>query len=196
MAHKVCPFWVGYLLITPLRKLYQNPDRILGPYVEAGMMVLDVGCAMGFFALPMARMVGQEGKVVCVDVQEKMLRTLRKRALKAGVTARIVTRLGSRTSLGLIEFDQRIDFALAFAVVHEVPDVFGFFGEISKAMKSGSRYLVAEPRGRVSAEDFETTLSIVKEQGLQVVDRPRVVRSRAALLEKRQQPVKERSAKA
>jgi ubiquinone/menaquinone biosynthesis C-methylase UbiE len=194
MAGKVCPFWVGYLLVTPLRRLYQNPDKILGPYIKAGMMVLDVGCAMGFFALPLAKMVGPEGKVLCVDVQVKMLRTLHKRALKTGVADRMVTRLGNRTSLGLNDFDQRIDFALAFAVVHEVPDVFTFLGEISKAMKFGSTCLVAEPRGRVSAEEFEATLSIAKEQGLRVVDRPRVARSRAALLEKRQQPVNERSA--
>ena len=194
MAGKVCPFWVGYLLVTPLRRLYQNPDKILGPYIKAGMMVLDVGCAMGFFALPLARMVGPEGKVLCVDVQVKMLRALHKRALKTGVADRIVTRLGNRTSLGLNDFDQRIDFALAFAVVHEVPDIFTFFGEISKVMKSGSRCLVAEPKGRVSAEEFEATLSIAKEQGLRVVNRPGVARSRAALLEKRQQPVNERSA--
>jgi ubiquinone/menaquinone biosynthesis C-methylase UbiE len=194
MAGKVCPFWVGYLLVTPLRRLYQNPDKILGPYIKAGMMVLDVGCAMGFFALPLAKMVGPEGKVLCVDVQVKMLRALHKRALKTGVADRMVTRLGNRTSLGLNDFDQRIDFALAFAVVHEVPDIFTFLGEISQAMKFGSRCLVAEPRGRVSAGEFEATLSFAKEQGLRVVDRPRVARSRAALLEKRQQPVNERSA--
>jgi len=192
MAEKVCPFWVGYLLVTPLRRLYQNPDKILGPYIKAGMMDLDVGCAMGFFTLPLARMVGPEGKVLCVDVQVKMLRALHKRALKTGVADRIVTRLGNRTSLGLNDFDQRIDFALAFAVVHEVPDIFTFFGEISKVMKSGSRCLVAEPKGRVSAGEFEATLSIAKDQGFKIVDRPRVSRSRAALLEKRQQPVTER----
>jgi len=34
MAGKVCPFWIGYLLANPLRRLFQNPDRILGPYVK------------------------------------------------------------------------------------------------------------------------------------------------------------------
>jgi ubiquinone/menaquinone biosynthesis C-methylase UbiE len=193
MAHKVCPFWVGYLLVTPLRKLYQNPDKILGPYIRAGMMVLDVGCGMGFFALPLARMVGPEGKVVCVDVQERMIRSLHERALKAALADRIVTRLGNRSSLGLNGFDQRIDFALAFAVAHEAPDIFTFLGEISRAMKSGSKCLLAEPKGRVSAGEFEATLSPAKEQGFQVVDRPRVARSRAVLLEKRNQPANERS---
>jgi len=51
MAKRVCPVWVGYLLASPIRKLFQNPQRILSPYVENGMKVLDVGCAMGFFKI-------------------------------------------------------------------------------------------------------------------------------------------------
>ena len=128
MSPKVCPAWLGYLLASPLRKLFQNPEKILGPYVKAGMMVLDMGCAMGFFSLPLARMVGKEGIVVCVDIQEKMIRSLRKKALKARVADRIITRVCDQNSLGLNEFDNKIDFILAFAVVHEVPDVLGFFG--------------------------------------------------------------------
>ena len=43
MAKHVCPVWVGYLLASPLRKLFHNPKKILGPYVEEGMKVLDIG---------------------------------------------------------------------------------------------------------------------------------------------------------
>lgn len=185
MAEKVCPFWVGYLLASPLRHLIQDPDKILGPYIKAGMIVLDIGCAMGFFSLPLARMVGSSGKVVSVDLQEKMLWALQKRALKAGVADRIITRLCDRNSLGLNDFDNKIDFALAFAVVHEVPNVPGFFGELSKAMKSDGKCLVAEPKGRVSAELFEAELSIANDKGFLVVTRPKIVRSHAALIAKR-----------
>lgn len=48
------------------------------------MTVLDVGSAMGFFSLPMAEMVGPGGKVVCIDVQLKMLQVLRRRAVEGG----------------------------------------------------------------------------------------------------------------
>ena len=67
--HHVCPWWIGYLIASHLRKLGENPDTILGPLVEPGMTVVDVGCAMGFFSLPLARMVGESGRVLCVDVQ-------------------------------------------------------------------------------------------------------------------------------
>jgi len=182
MSPKVCPAWVGYLLVSPLRKVFQSPEKILGPYVEPGKMVLEIGCAMGFFSLPLARMVGKEGKIVCVDIQEKMLRSLRKRALKARVDDRIIIRLCDQNSLGLKEFDDKIDFTLAFAVVHEVPDVSGFFGEVSKAMKSVGRCLVAEPKAHVSLEKFEATLSLARDKGFLAVDRPKIAWSHAALL--------------
>ena len=184
MSPKVCPAWLGYLLASPLRRLFQNPEKILGPYVKAGMMVLDIGCAMGFFSLPLARIVGKEGKVFCVDIQEKMLRSLRKKALKGRVADRIVTRVCDQNSFGLNEFNDKIDFILAFAVVHEVPDVFGFFGELSKAMKSVGRCLVAEPRGHVSLEKFEATLSMAHDKGFLVIARPKIAWSHAALLTK------------
>jgi hypothetical protein len=58
-----CPSWAGYLLASPIRKLLQNPNRILSPYVRAGMNVLEPGPGMGFFTLELARLVGLEGRV-------------------------------------------------------------------------------------------------------------------------------------
>jgi hypothetical protein len=43
MAKKVCPVWIGHLLASPLRRLVQNPKKILEPYVTNGMTVLDFG---------------------------------------------------------------------------------------------------------------------------------------------------------
>ena len=185
MALDLCPCWIGYLLINPLRKLGQNPDRILGPHVRPGMTVLEIGPAMGFFTLPLARMVGPRGKVVCVDVQEAMLRSLHKRAVKAGIADRIVPRLCPPASLGVDDYAGRIDFALAFAVVHEVPNPTGLFTEVARALKAGARFLVAEPRGHVTADGFAQTLALARAQGLDLADRPRIALSHAALLVKR-----------
>jgi ubiquinone/menaquinone biosynthesis C-methylase UbiE len=90
---RVCPWWLGYFLLIPIRKWGQNPDKILASRVKPGMNVLDFGCAMGYFSLPLARLVGVKGNVYCVDIQEKMLRKLRNRADKAGIGEVIKTRL-------------------------------------------------------------------------------------------------------
>lgn len=184
MAERVCPVWIGYFLASPVRKLFENPQKILKPYVEEGMTVLDIGCAMGFFSLPLARMVGGRGKVVCVDLQAKMLESLEKRARRAGLSDRIETRICQQDSLGLGDVAEEVDFALAYAVVHEVPDASKFFSEAYGSIKPSGRLLLAEPKGHVSEEDFEITIAAAKQSGFSVVGDPEIRRSRTTLLEK------------
>ena len=157
MAKHVCPVWVGYLLSNPLRKLFHNPDKILGPYIKEGMTVLDVGCAMGFFSLPAARMVGSNGKVICIDIQKEMIQKLEKSALKAGLISRIETRLGNEKSLNIDDLAGKIDFAFAIFVVHETSDASAFFSQIYRSLKPGHKFLVLEPRFHVSAENFDSS---------------------------------------
>ena len=183
--HHVCPVWVGYLLINPFRKLTHNPDKILGPYVNEAMTVVDIGCAMGFFSLPLAKMVGADGKVICVDVQERMIRSLEKRAQKAGLSGRIETVICNDKSLSLYNFKEKIDFALAIGVVHEVPDLARFFSEVCEAMKPVGRLLVAEPRWFVSEDEFKREVSVAKQNGFTETDRPQIKRGRTVLLEKK-----------
>lgn len=64
----LCPWWLGYLLASPIRKFGQNPTKILEPYVKPGISCLDVGPGMGFFTLPMARLTGESGRVIAVEI--------------------------------------------------------------------------------------------------------------------------------
>jgi len=182
MSHRVCPFWMGYLLLCPFRRFGQNPDKILAPYIGSGMTVLEVGPGMGFFTLPMARMVGPSGRVVCVDVREKMLAAVRRRAALAGLVDRIETRTCPPTTLGIGDLAGKVDFVLLFAVVHEVPDVPKLFAEITPAMKPGARCLVAEPSFHVSVGEFDQTIAAAAQQGLQLIEQPRIWGSRTAVL--------------
>ncbi len=184
MAKHLCPVWIGYLLASPIRKLFQNPDKILSPHITENMTVLDVGCAMGFFSLPAARMVGQNGKVICLDIQKEMIKSLEKRASKAGLTNMLETRLCNENSLGLNDMAEKIDLAFAVAVVHEVSDASVFFSEIYKTLKPKHKFLVVEPKGHVSVENFEKTISIAKENGFMVIDRPKALSGRIVVLKK------------
>ena len=74
--HRVCPWWVGYILASPIRKLMHNPARILAPFVRTGMTVFEPGPGMGFFTFELARLVGPTGRVSAVDVQPKMIEAL------------------------------------------------------------------------------------------------------------------------
>jgi len=185
MAERVCPVWIGYLLASPIRKLIQNPYFILDGYVKSGMKIMDIGSAMGYFSLPMANLTGTGGKVLCIDMQEKMLDVQLKRAKKAKLEDRIEPRICNQNSLMIDDVKGQIDFALAFAMVHEVPEPSRLFSEIFNALKIGGKLLVAEPTGHVNQEAFEGTLSIAKSKGFVLIERPNINRSLSALLQKK-----------
>jgi len=184
VSPRVCPAWLGSFLASPIRKLIHNPQAILTPYVKEGMTVLDIGCGMGFFSIPLAQMVGPSGKVICVDMQEKMLKGLEKRAQEAGVSTRIETRLCYQNTIGLQDFAEKINFGLAFAVVHEVPDPSRFLAELFATIAPSGTVLLAEPKGHVSENEFTITVSMAQQQGFSVMERPQIFRSRSVLLRK------------
>ena len=185
MSERVCPWWIGYLLASPVRRwLSENPEDLLAPYVKEGMTVLEPGPGMGFFTLPLARMVGPAGRTIVVDIQPKMLAALNRRAVKAGLDDCIKMRLAQPESMNLDDLKGTVDFALAFAVVHEMPSAGRFFQETARALKPRALLLFAEPSGHVTPEKFQQELDAAQLAGLQEIDRPKVRRSRAAVLSK------------
>ena len=184
MAHRVCPWWLGYFLMNPLRRYGQNPAKILAPFIHEGMIVLEPGPGMGFFTLELARRVGKSGRVVAVDIQAKMLDRLKRRAAKAGLLDRLDVRLAASDSMGLADLAGTVDFTLAFAVVHEFPDADRFFAEAAAASKPGASMLMAEPTGHVKPGEFEAELGAASAAGFTLRDRPTIKRSQTALLKR------------
>jgi ubiquinone/menaquinone biosynthesis C-methylase UbiE len=182
--HGVCPWWAGYLLASPLRRLAQNPLRLLEPFVRPGMTVLEPGTGMGFFTLALARLVGPAGRVVAVDLQPQMIAGLRRRAERAGLIDRIETRVAPAATMALNAYEGAFDFVLAFAVVHEFPSAETFFAEAARAMKPGASLLLAEPAGHVSDDEFGKELALAAQAGLTASGGPRIWRSRTAALKK------------
>src|ERR1035438_3826633 len=185
MTHGVCPWWLGYWLICPVRRYWQSPHKLLSPYVHEGMTVLEPGPGMGYFTLELARLVGPSGRVVAVDVQPKMIDRLKRRAKKAGLLNRVDARVASAESMGISDLHSSVDFTLAFAVVHEFPEAGRFFAEVAAASRCGAQVLLAEPSGHVKAEAFDSELKAAAAAGFDSVERPSIRRSHAALLQKR-----------
>jgi cyclopropane fatty-acyl-phospholipid synthase-like methyltransferase len=147
--------------------------------------VLEPGPGMGFFTIPMAQLVGTTGRVVAVDVQPKMIRKLKRRVAKAGLEPRVDVRLVAADSMGISDLRGAVDFILAFAVVHEMPSSGPFFTEAAATAKTGARLLLVEPAGHVKDSEFEAELRDAAQAGFQLLERPRIRRSQAALLQRK-----------
>jgi ubiquinone/menaquinone biosynthesis C-methylase UbiE len=175
-----CPWWICFIFDNPVRRWLQDPGKVLQGLVKEGQTVYDIGCGMGYFSLTLARMVGKDGKVICVDLQKEMLAAARRRAERAGLVARMQFRRCTATSLGL---DETADFALAFWMVHEVPDKGRFLSEIRKALKPGGALFMVEPKIHVSRQGFDTTVATALSAGFQIAGEPKVPMSMAVLLQ-------------
>jgi len=181
---RLCPWWIGYLLASPVRRIFNNPRKMLAGHVRPGMTVLEPGPGMGFFTIELARLVGSTGRVIAVDIQPEMLGALRRRATGAGVLERVEIRQAMPDSLGLGELAPTVDFTLAFAVVHELPSAATFFREVADVSKPGARILVVEPKGHVTAAKFNDELRAARDAGFALLDSGEERRN-TALLEKR-----------
>lgn len=176
----VCPWWGGYFIDNPLRRLLHNPERILGPYLQPGMTMVDLGCGMGIFSIAAAKLVGEQGRVIAVDLQQQMLDVLKKRAVKAGVADRIQLHRCEPARLGVAG---PADFVLAFAMVHEVPDRKSLMEEVRALLRAGGRFLMAEPSIHVSAGFFQESIALGERAGLLQEAEPSIRRCRAVLFQ-------------
>lgn len=165
MANTVCPFWLGYLLINPIRKLFENPYKLLGNIAQEGMVVLEPGSGMGYFSIPLAHLVGRSGKVIAVDIEPRAVAVLERRAMKAGMIDRIERRLCQPGRLDVEDLRERVDLAVVIHMLHETPDPEAFLEEIHQALKKGGRLFIKEPRVHVSRRDFESSVVLARRLG-------------------------------
>lgn len=178
---RVCPVSRSGGLLCSARRWVHNPQRLLRGLVREGETVADLGCGPGYFTLPLARMVGESGCVIAVDLQEGMLALLRERAARAGLSDRIRLHQCSPLDLGVTD---PVSFALAFYLVHEVPDVARCLSQVRTMLAPGGRCLLVEPKLHVSAPAFARTVALAEAAGLRPGAAPRVALSRSVLLER------------
>ena len=177
----VCPWWLIYLFDNPIRRLFHNPQKIFEPYIHDEMTIFDIGCGMGYFSIGLAKLVGDKGMVIAIDVQEKMLNGVKKRALKAGLNKRIHLH---HCNIDSLDIELIGDFVLTFWMAHEVLNTKHFMNEIYSHLKNNGKYLLVEPVLHVSKTKFYTIVNSAKQAGFQIVDHPNIALSRAVLFEK------------
>ncbi len=179
--NRVCPVESAGALDNKFRRWFQNPKKILGPYLKEGMTVLDLGCGPGFFSIDIANMVGMSGRVIASDLQEGMLQRIKDKIQGTKIEKCITLHKCGEKRIGLSE---NVDFILAFYMVHEIPDQEEFFNEIGSILKPGGKVFIVEPPFHVSKAAFEKTIIKASNAGFEAVERPKVFFSKTVILKK------------
>ena len=176
---RVCPVENAGSLDNIFRKWVHNPQKLLKNYIHEGMTVLDVGCGPGLFSIEMATMVGKRGKVIAVDLQAGMLKKLKNKITGKEIEKIIELHQCEKNKIGISE---KVDFVLAFYMIHEVPSQMSFFKEIKSILKPNGKIFIIEPKFHVSKKAFEDTINIAIKIGLKPSKEENVFFSKAIIL--------------
>lgn len=135
-----CPYGLRFFVSLPHPFITRGKLReILAP--EPGERVLEVGPGAGYYALPVARWLEPGGTL---DVQQKMLDSVARRAAGAGITNVVPTQADAQA---LPYPDASFDAAYLTLVLGEIPDQERALGELRRVLKPGGRLVVGELLG-------------------------------------------------
>jgi SAM-dependent methyltransferase len=134
------PYSMRWVLLLPRGP--HSPDRIksvLQP--RSGERILEVGPGIGVHALPIAASLLPDGVLDVLDVQQKMLDDLRRRAVSRGLT-NIVPQQGDAQKLPY--HDHTFDAAYLIGVLGEIPDAAVALRDLRRVLKPDGRLLIGE----------------------------------------------------
>jgi ubiquinone/menaquinone biosynthesis C-methylase UbiE len=175
----VCPAEYASSLDNSLRKLVHNPRKLFEPYITKGMIVLDLGCGPGYFTTELARLVGEEGRVIAADLQQGMLEKVIRKIRGTYLEQRVYIHRCQDDKTGVSE---KVDFVLAFWMVHEVPDQQKLFRELKSILNPNGRIWIIEPMIHVKERSFKKMIILAESAGFEIVERPKVCLSRTVIL--------------
>jgi ubiquinone/menaquinone biosynthesis C-methylase UbiE len=151
--------------LNPMRRIFnKNHNRSrkqVEPFVSKGWIVADLGANNGYYTFGLAKGVGPEGMVIAVELNDKLVRRIRKK-IKGGGYHNINLHAASAEDLNFID-DNSIDFVLANGLLCEM------VGTREKAVKEIKRILKPDhiaflslgsppPLGKVNGKEWESIL--------------------------------------
>jgi ubiquinone/menaquinone biosynthesis C-methylase UbiE len=148
------------------REREERPQLVLDTLqIQPGQTVVDLGCGSGYYAFRMSKLVGPNGKVFAVDIEERMLQFVRERAQREAITN--VTPIRSTASDPNLP-PESVDLLLMVDVYHELEFPFEVMQKVREALKPGGRvalveYRAEDPKVMIKEVHKMTQKQIIKE---------------------------------
>lgn len=168
-------------LDSRIRRLIQNPNKILKKYIQPGMTVLDLGCGPGYFTIEMAKLLQGKGKIFATDVQPQMLDILKEKINKNGLQQLIHPVNNNEQSIGI---NEEVDFILAFYSFHEMKYLDSIITQLKDIIHADTKILIAEQKGHVSKYVFNTFIRKMQNNNFEIVEKPAIFLSRCVVMKK------------
>ncbi len=130
---------------NPLLPIFRNPYKLLkAAGLKQGQKVLEVGCGPGFFTIPAAKIVGEEGFVYAVDVHPLAIERVKDKIEKEGIK-NVKPILANASDTGLP--DRSIDLAFIFGLQYIAGGLGNVIAEIQRTLNDGGVLSFEKNRG-------------------------------------------------
>jgi len=131
-----------YHLLSEEREATLQPEKLLRDLgLSEGMTIADIGCGPGFFTIPAAKIVGEQGHALAADIQGEMLSTVRSRALEHGLSNVRIVKTNDRE---IPIASGSCDYVLLAFTLHEIDHRASFLHRAARTLKPGGRMIVIE----------------------------------------------------
>jgi len=128
---------------SPDRDVWQRPEEVMDAMrAHTGSTVADVGAGEGWFSLRLARRVGTDGKVYAVDINPKMIGSIRNWVANEKLS-QVVPVLGADNNPHLPK--GKLDAILVVDAYHEMRKYDAMMQSFRRALKAGGRLVIIEP---------------------------------------------------
>jgi ubiquinone/menaquinone biosynthesis C-methylase UbiE len=169
-----------------IRRLISPPEKKISRFVSSGSTAADLGCGPGYFTVPLAKLVGRNGKVYAIDSDAKSIQKLREKT-GAELQSVVETSTASAAHVDMVP-NRSVDFVLANGLLCCMSDHKGAVSEIKRILKpTGIAYLSvskicrrSDPKA-VQQEEWNSILQDfeVRERNEGILNRWAVVSPRA-----------------
>lgn len=126
------------------RDAWQKPDEVLAAMGlsadgKGAQLVADVGAGTGYFSVKIAKRV-PAGKVYAVDVEGDMVRYLKERATREGLTNLVAV----ESTADDPKIPEPVDVILVVDTLHHVGGREAYFGKLRASLRPGGRVVIVD----------------------------------------------------
>jgi ubiquinone/menaquinone biosynthesis C-methylase UbiE len=165
------PFSQASILEHPLRPLLHPVRSTLEKFrFKPGDTVLELGPGIGYFTVEASRMVGPEGRILCLDMQPEMIGALCGRLDERDV-ANARPMVGNALSLPLA--DDSVDAAYLVTVLGEIPDRPRAIAELRRVLRPGGVLSFSESLMDPDYQLEDSVSDLCRASGFEVLDHSR-----------------------
>lgn len=124
---------------------FLDPNEIIAQLdVQSGSVVADFGCGPGYFSLPFAKAVGDDGKIYALDVLPQALEAVASKAKNSGINNIIASRVNVEKANGSKLENESVDWVIMKDVLFQNKKREVMVTEAQRILKSGGKIIVIE----------------------------------------------------